>query len=110
MHPAARLATIENWAIQPFVHNKRGPKIGGSVPFWGRRLGPHLTQSPGPRLSAVRPFFGRGSGVPPYKVAWAEGGLTPYQLSGILIHAAIWLQQIWAENWGLCPFGEGEAG
>jgi len=23
----------------------------------------------------------------------------------ILIHAAIWPQQIWAENWGLCPFG-----
>jgi len=27
---------------------------------------------------------------------------------GILIHAAIWPQQTWAENWGLCPiFGEG---
>ena len=24
--------------------------------------------------------------------------------SGILIHASIWPQQIWAENWGLCPF------
>jgi len=30
--------------------------------------------------------------------------------SGILIHAAIWPQQIWAENWGLCPFGGGELG
>jgi len=30
--------------------------------------------------------------------------------SGILIHTAIWPQQIWAENWGLCPFGEGELG
>jgi len=28
--------------------------------------------------------------------------------SGILIHAAIWPKQIWAENGGLCPFGEGE--
>jgi len=27
-----------------------------------------------------------------------------------LIHAAIWPQQIWAENWGLCPFGAGELG
>jgi len=26
---------------------------------------------------------------------------------GILIHVAIWPQQIWAENWGLCPFGAG---
>jgi len=27
--------------------------------------------------------------------------------SGILIHPAVWPQQIWAENWGLCPFLEG---
>jgi len=30
--------------------------------------------------------------------------------SGILIHPAIWSQQIWAKNWGLCPFGDGELG
>jgi len=30
--------------------------------------------------------------------------------SDILIHAAIWPQQIWAENWGLCPFRGGGAG
>jgi len=24
--------------------------------------------------------------------------------SGILIHRAVWPQQTWAENWGLCPF------
>jgi len=31
--------------------------------------------------------------------------------SHILIHAAIWPQQIWAENWGVCaPLGEGELG
>jgi len=29
----------------------------------------------------------------------------------MLIHAAIWPQQIWAENWGGCaPLGEGELG
>jgi len=22
-----------------------------------------------------------------------------------LIHPAVWPQQTWAENWGLCPFG-----
>jgi len=27
-----------------------------------------------------------------------------------LIHAAIWPQQIWAENWGLCPFWGGDLG
>jgi len=30
--------------------------------------------------------------------------------SGILIHPAFWPQQVWAENWGLCPFGGGGAG
>jgi len=31
--------------------------------------------------------------------------------SGILIHAALWPQQIWAENWrALCPFWSGELG
>jgi len=30
--------------------------------------------------------------------------------SGILIHPAIWPQQIWADNWGLCPFGGGGGG
>jgi len=31
--------------------------------------------------------------------------------SGILMHAAIWPQHTWVENWGLCPpLGEGEMG
>ena len=30
--------------------------------------------------------------------------------SDILIHPAIWPQQIWAEGWGLCAFGGGELG
>ena len=30
--------------------------------------------------------------------------------SGILIHPAVWPQQTWAENWGLCPFGVFEEG
>jgi len=25
--------------------------------------------------------------------------------SGILIYPAVWPQQTWVENWGLCPFG-----
>ena len=54
-------------------------------PFWGGGAGSQFnTKSPGPRPSSIP--------------------------SDILIHAAIWPQQIWAENWGLCPFGEGELG
>jgi len=30
--------------------------------------------------------------------------------SGILILPAVWPQQTWAENWGLCPFGGGGLG
>ena len=42
--------------MQPFDHNRRGPKIRGLRPFLGRGLGPHLTQS---RL---------GWGLPPCQV------------------------------------------
>ena len=39
------------------------------------------------------------------------GTRTTFVPSGILIHPAVWPQQTWAENWGLCPlFGEGELG
>jgi len=44
------------------------------------KLGPHLTQCGLGR--------GRSTSVP----------------SGIVIHPAVWPQQTWAENWGLCPF------
>jgi len=56
----------------------------GAPPLFGVGLGPCLTQSPGLRLTFIP--------------------------SGILIHPAIWPQQISAENWGLCPFGGGGAG
>jgi len=36
-------------SIQPFGHNKNGPKIGGSAPFLGRGAGsPSSTMWPGP--------------------------------------------------------------
>jgi len=55
-------------------------------PIWGGGAGsPSNTKSPGPRPSSIP--------------------------SDILIHAAIWPQQMWAENWGGCaPLGEGELG
>ena len=62
-----------------------GRKFGAPPPFWGRELGsPSNTKSSGPRPTSIP--------------------------SDILIHAVIWPQQIWAENWGLCPFGGGELG
>ena len=30
---------VASWSIQPFGHNRYGPKIGGSAPFWGRGAG-----------------------------------------------------------------------
>jgi len=65
-----------------------GRKLGrGLCPLFGEgRVGsPSNTKSPGLRPSSI--------------------------LSGILIHAAIWPQQIWAENWvGAVPLWGGGAG
>ena len=63
-----------------------GRKLG-APPFWGGEAGsPSNTMSLGPRPTLVP--------------------------SGILIHPAIWPQQVWGKNWwrGLCPFGGREAG
>ena len=68
-------------SIQPFGRNKHGPKILGLHPIWGKGRGPRLTQS---RLAGPR-----HSSIP----------------RDILIHAAIWPQQIWAENWGCMQRG-----
>jgi len=49
----------------------------------------------------LRPLFGRGVGSPSNT---KSPGPRPTSIpSGILIHAAIWPQQIWAENWGAPP-------
>jgi len=79
---------VPSLSIQPFGHNGHGPKIGWLLPLFGEgSLFPifsHLwSQSPGPRPTSVP--------------------------SGILIHPATWLQQIWAENWGY-PFAGGGVG
>jgi len=94
----------------------------GRAPFRGE-LGPDLTQrrwseayhrtkchlDPSSRLATtdiaenwgVCPLLGRGAGSPSNTMSI---GLGPTSLpSGILIHPAIWPQQIWAKNWGLCP-------
>jgi len=35
---------VESWSIQPFRHNRYGPKIGGLPPLGWGKLSPHLTQ------------------------------------------------------------------
>jgi len=78
---------VPSWSIQPFGHNGHGPKIGevAPLPFEGGKAGcPSNTKSHGPTSASIP--------------------------SGILIHPAIWPQQILAENWRLCPFGEGKLG
>jgi len=58
---------------------------GALSPFWEGQLGPHLNpKSLGPRPSSIP--------------------------SGIVIHPAIWPQQIWAENWETVHPGGRELG
>jgi len=44
--------------------------------------------------------------VPPYTMSL--GPRSTSVASGILIHPAVWPQQTWTENWGLCPYWGGE--
>ena len=48
---------VASCSIQPFGHNRHGPRTGGYAPFGGGELSPHLTQC------------GLGRGLPPYQVA-----------------------------------------
>jgi len=65
---------VTSSSIQPFGHNYRH----GPKIGWREAGSPSQTKSPGPRPISIP--------------------------SGILIHAAVWPQRTWAENWGLCPF------
>ena len=116
---------MDDHAIAKWVE-KRG---GCCAPFHGE-LGPHLTQlCLGRGLPAyqvvcwsIQPFghsidmhrsggcgahFGGRAGCLSNNVAWTEAYLLT---KWILIHPAVWRQQTWSENWGLCPLFEGEAG
>jgi len=79
---------VASWCMQPFGYNRNGPKIGeGALPHFGERKAgsPSNTKLPVLRPSSIS--------------------------SGILIHAAIWPQQIWAKNWvGDVPLWGGELG
>jgi len=75
---------VPSWSLQPFGHNRHGPKTGSSAHFWGGELDPHLTQC----------RFGRG--LP-----------TKWHLDPSSHLATTDMGQ---KLRGLCPFGEGELG
>ena len=100
---------VASWSIQPFGHNRYGPKIGGSAPFGGGELASHLTQCRlswglppyqvaswsiqpfgynryGPKIEGSIPFWGRGAGSPS-NTMWPGPTCTP---SFILIRPAVW--------------------
>jgi len=72
---------VASWSLQPFGHNRRGPKCkSGGCALFREKLGPPPnTMSPGPRPTSVP--------------------------SGILLHPAVWPHG--PKTGGLCPFGEG---
>ena len=70
--------------LPPFGHNRHGPKIRWDVPFFCESWVPIGKKSPGPRPTSIP--------------------------SGILVYPAARPQRTLAENGGLCPFKEGEAG
>jgi len=114
--------------------NKHGPKRGGLLcPFQGGGLDPRLTQcgmgrgppsytkwhlDPSSRLSTIEMGRKLGWALPPFWGGRARSpsntislGQRPISLPrSILIHPAIWPQQIWAENWGVVPLWERRAG
>ena len=77
---------VSSWSIQPFGHNRHGPKIGAGLctVFLGRDGSTSNTILLGPRPTSVP--------------------------SGILIHPTVCLKQTWGENWGLCHFFWGQLG
>jgi len=108
--------------IQPFGHNRHGPKMG-DVPFCGVGAESRSnTTSTGPRPTSVSSgilihlavwtqqtwaaklgaLFGEGEAGSPSNTKSPAPRPTSIP-SGILIHEAIWPQQIWAKNWGAVP-------
>jgi len=99
---------MASWSIQPFGHNKHGPKIGGLCPlFGGGEQGPHLTQSRlgqvgswsmqpfgrnryGQKTGGLCPFGGGGAGSP-FNSMW-PGPRPTCMPSFILSRPTVWLQ------------------
>jgi len=118
-------------SIQPFVHNRHGPKTGGSAPFRGSYnpiqqnvawaevylctkwhldpSGPLAIIDMGQKSGGGCALFIGEAGSPSNT---KSHGSRPISIpSGILVHPVVWRQLTLAENWGLCmhlALGEGE--
>jgi len=57
---------IPSRSIQPFRHNKHGPKIGGFTPFWEGAGSASNTKSPGLRPTSIP------SGMLMHPVSWPQ--------------------------------------
>jgi len=62
----------------------------------------------GQKLKGANSFGGGGASSPSNTMSLGSKPISTS--SGILIHPAIWTQQIWTENWGLCTFVGGAPG
>jgi len=56
----------------------------------------------GQKLRVLCPPFGKGGAGSPSNTM-SLGSRPTFLHSGVLIHQAIWTQQIWATNWGAAP-------
>jgi len=106
---------VASWSIQPFGHNRHGPKTGGSgsscntmsprptptqVPIGTLIHAAVWPQHVGQNWGCASPFGGeRGSHLT------LPGARSTFVPSSILIHLAVWPQQTWT---GFPFFGEGE--
>jgi len=88
-----------------FIHHEGSTKAStrnkcSAAAEMGNRL---ATIDMGRKLGSRAPFYGGELGL-----HLAQCGL---DRGRILIHPAVWPQQTWTQNWGLCPlFEEGEMG
>jgi len=98
----------ENWGLCPFYEGERAGSPSNTMWSGPRHLNPfsRLATIHGPKIGRglLCPLL-RGCGFPCNTMS---PGPRPTSLpSGILFHPAVWPQQTWAENWGLCPFWRG---
>ena len=119
---------VASSSVQPFGHNRHGPKLG-RTPFRGE-LRPQLKQprlaeiylrikwhhDPSSRLTTIALGQKLGGGCALFcwldlgpierKVAWRPTSIP----SGILIHPVVWRQRIWPKIGGCAPLGKGKLG
>jgi len=89
---------VASWCIEPFDHNRYGPKIGdGSAPIWRRgSIQPFSHNRYWPKIGGSAPFWGMGAGSPA-STMWPRP-MTTWMPSFRLIHPTVWPQYINVTN------------